>query len=273
MPFCRIVRSHDLSTFLERTGPFLYAHEPKYHAIVSVTEGLARGLAHKSPPVLVHAEGTDQIIGVVVAVDSRVLITEWPEENVAHLEQILLQLHQRGRNLIGPTSTVDRLIGYQFHSITEQRALSTDRIHNPEVVPGGVRLANTQDISLVSQWLRDYSKQSRTEIKAEANQTRQFLMNQVSRQLVYLWCVEGRPVSMAQLGRATKNGISITAVFTPECHRGRGYASNLVAEVSQRMLKRYRFCVLRTEATNKTSNKIYQAIGYEPVAEFKSCYF
>ena len=45
-----------------------------------------------------------------------------------------------------------------------------------------------------------------------------------------------------------------------------GYAA-LVAELSERLLAERRFCFLFTDLANPTSNKIYQAIGYEPVID------
>lgn len=273
------MRSHDPSTFLDRTGSFLYSEEAQHHTILGAVEGLCRGSIHQAPPVLVHAETDNQVIGIVVGLDAKVTVTAWPEQKIEELGRVLRQFNRPVRNLVGPSQTIDRLISarlkfsnQQPRSIFEQRALSAANIYRPQAVAGQVRLANASDISLVSRWLMEYTAESNLE-KIEAQQTRQFVTNQVHRQLVYLWCDRGCPVSMAQLGRATKNGISITAVFTPQLRRGRGYASNLVAEVSQRMLTKFRFCVLRTEAANKTSNKIYEAMGYQPIADLKSCYF
>jgi hypothetical protein len=67
---------------------------------------------------------------------------------------------------------------------------------------------------------------------------------------------------------ATPRGIRIGAVYTPPQDRGRGYASNLVAAVSQAQLDAGRtFCFLYTDLANPTSNHIYRAVGYEPVSE------
>ena len=56
---------------------------------------------------------------------------------------------------------------------------------------------------------------------------------------------------------------------TPPEFRGRGYASNLVAALTQKMLDTDRkFCFLYTDAANPTSNKIYQQIGYEFVSDW-----
>jgi hypothetical protein len=57
-------------------------------------------------------------------------------------------------------------------------------------------------------------------------------------------------------------------VYTPPELRGRGYATALTAELSQRLLDQgRRFCFLFTDLTNPTSNAIYERIGYVRVAE------
>jgi uncharacterized protein len=76
------------------------------------------------------------------------------------------------------------------------------------------------------------------------------------------------PVSMAGFGGATPNGARIGPVYTPPELRGRGYASALVAQTSQRLLDGgKRFCFLYTDLSNPTSNAIYRRIGYEFVCE------
>ncbi|MGE5275304.1 MAG: GNAT family N-acetyltransferase, partial [Verrucomicrobiota bacterium] len=50
--------------------------------------------------------------------------------------------------------------------------------------------------------------------------------------------------------------------------RGRGYATSLVAGLSQSLLDAgRRFCFLYTDLANATSNAIYERIGYVRVAE------
>ena len=84
----------------------------------------------------------------------------------------------------------------------------------------------------------------------------------------YLWVDEGRPVSLAGAGGLTPNGIRVGPVYTPPELRGRGYASNLVAGVSQAQLDAgRRFVFLFTDLANPTANHIYQEIGYEPVTD------
>ena len=84
----------------------------------------------------------------------------------------------------------------------------------------------------------------------------------------YVWEVDGRPVSTAGLGGPTPHGLRIGPVYTPPAERGHGYGSAVTAAASQAAFDRgCRFVFLFTSLLNPTSNKIYQAIGYEPVID------
>ena len=84
---------------------------------------------------------------------------------------------------------------------------------------------------------------------------------------LHLW-EDGEVVSLAGVGSRTPNGVRIGPVYTPPEARNRGYASALVAAISQAELDAgRRFCFLFTDLANPTANHIYQAIGYEPVRD------
>jgi predicted GNAT family acetyltransferase len=85
---------------------------------------------------------------------------------------------------------------------------------------------------------------------------------------LWLWIDDGQPVSLAGYGGPTPSGIRIGPVYTPPEHRRRGYGSALTAALSQRLLDEGRsFCFLFTDLANRTSNRIYRAIGYERVCD------
>ena len=95
----------------------------------------------------------------------------------------------------------------------------------------------------------------------------------LQKQKAYLWDSE-IPVSIACSTRSTPNGVGINMVYTPPEHRKKGYASACVAALSQKLLdKGYKFCFLFTDLSNPTSNKIYQDIGYQPVADWNNYSF
>ncbi len=59
----------------------------------------------------------------------------------------------------------------------------------------------------------------------------------------------------------------IGPVYTPIEHRGRGFASATVAEVSRRLRADGARVTLFTDQANPTSNKIYEAIGFRPIVD------
>ncbi len=83
----------------------------------------------------------------------------------------------------------------------------------------------------------------------------------------YLW-EDGAPVSMASHSGPTPNGIRIGRVYTPPDYRGKGYARACVAALSRLLLDSgYRYCFLFADLSNPTADRLYQSIGYRPVAE------
>lgn len=101
--------------------------------------------------------------------------------------------------------------------------------------------------------------------KEEAEQTAHTL---ITNHRLFGLEIDGKLVSVAAKTRPTKNNITVNFVYTPKEERKKGYASNCVAALSQRMLdEAYKTTTLYTDLANPTSNKIYQEIGYEQIAE------
>jgi len=83
----------------------------------------------------------------------------------------------------------------------------------------------------------------------------------------FVWDDEG-VVSIAGYGGSTPRGIRIAPVYTPPHRRRRGYASALVAELTQQLLDGgRRYCFLFTDLSNPTSNRIYGRVGYRAVSD------
>ena len=75
-------------------------------------------------------------------------------------------------------------------------------------------------------------------------------------------------VALAGFSGPTPTGIRIGPVYTPPEHRGHGYATTLVADLSTWLLGQgHRACFLYTDLANPTSNRIYVEIGYERVCD------
>jgi hypothetical protein len=144
------------------------------------------------------------------------------------------------------------------------------RVQAPPRVEGRMQRARPAHRALVTEWLAAFQHDvwGTEALPSEAAAMADRWVGDARGRALYLWEVAGRPVSMAGASGATPRGIRIGAVYTPPEARGRGYASNLVAAMSQAQLDAGRtFCFLYTDLANPTSNHIYRAIGYESVAE------
>lgn len=135
-----------------------------------------------------------------------------------------------------------------------------------EKTPGNWRLASSKDHALIQNWYHLFEQDTGLPITPQ-DIVKQRVQKFVEAQEVFLWEDEGRIVSMMKKSRPTARGITVSLVYTPTEERRKGYARTLVAACSKELLKDYEFCMLYTDMLNPTSNKIYQEIGYQKIAD------
>jgi GNAT superfamily N-acetyltransferase len=137
-----------------------------------------------------------------------------------------------------------------------QRLYQLDRVVPAVAVSGTARLARPDELDELASWA---AAAFPTESGPPA-----VVLRATTRRL-FIWDDGSRVVSMARLSRPVAGVARVGLVYTPPVWRRRGYASALVAAISQLALDEgAHSCVLYTDAANPTSNAIYQAIGYRP---------
>jgi uncharacterized protein len=148
------------------------------------------------------------------------------------------------------------------------RAYRLDAVIPPANVGGMMRWA-TMDEPFITEWITQFYIGTFGHEPNEAALAREKArFKPGSPYKLALWEVDGQPVCMAGTIGLSPTGMRIGLVYTPKEHRGHGYASALVAALSQALLDSgLQFCTLNTDIANPTSNKIYQAIGYVPVCD------
>jgi hypothetical protein len=138
----------------------------------------------------------------------------------------------------------------------------------PEV-DGSCRQATLDDFDLVERWTRDFQEFIEGEVPTPSENDRAAVVARLKSGMVSLWCVDDVVVAMA--GHAspveTPTGLvtRVAPVFTPAHLRGHGYASAVTASLSATLLRGGSQVMLYTDATNATSNGVYQRLGYEPL--------
>jgi predicted GNAT family acetyltransferase len=150
-----------------------------------------------------------------------------------------------------------------------ERIFRLDRIVPPRPVSGSMRQVEPGDRALIASWLAAFALEAleeRSDVESAGRAADRWIAARGRR--MYLWVVEGGPTSLVGVSGETPHGIRVAPVYMPPELRRRGYASALTAAVSQAQLDSgRRSCFLFTDLANPTSNKIYQAIGYEPVCD------
>ena len=132
--------------------------------------------------------------------------------------------------------------------------------------PDGIfRCAEMKEIEIIAEFINKFSSEINEPINIEG--AKKVSEDGIANKEIFIW-ENNDIVSMAKKHRPTKHGMAIGYVYTPIEHRSKGYATALVAELSQNILNSGKlFCTLYTDLSNPTSNSIYQKIGYNPVCD------
>jgi GNAT superfamily N-acetyltransferase len=168
----------------------------------------------------------------------------------------------------GPVHTVEAVIASldrRPRTRIVERLYRLDRLSRPQDVAGTARLAQEEDIALVRGWVEPFTVEAFGALPDGFDPER-LARAAIGYSRTWLWFdPAGVPVSMATR-RPPAGGVSrIGPVYTPPEHRGHGYGSAVTAQAAFDIIDSASVPVLYADAGNGTSNKIYRAIGYEPV--------
>lgn len=160
--------------------------------------------------------------------------------------------------------------GLTYRTVMDQRIYELTAV-NPDIrKTGTVRLLDEKDMHFFPYWVEAFSaaaKYGQTQMHIPQD-TEPYLYRIESKKLYVLENDEGIPVSMAGYTREMENAIGVAFVYTPPYECRKGYATSVVAQISQLALDTgFTKCVLYTDLANPTSNSIYQKIGYTPVCD------
>jgi uncharacterized protein len=150
----------------------------------------------------------------------------------------------------------------------EVRAFELRAVQEPRMPAGRFRSAASADSEVLAGWFAAFGADIRERITDE--EAARIVARLESGNDLAVWEVGGAIVSMAAVSRRTPWSSCIGFAYTPPELRRRGFASAVVAELSQRELDAgQRWCSLFTDLTNPTSNHIYAELGYEPRCDFR----
>lgn len=192
-------------------------------------------------------------------------------------------LHERGEDPGGANGALPaarvfaeesaRLAGGRVRLEMDTRLWELGELRLPAPVPGRARLARPADSALCLAWFQDFrraadAQSGRTTGHPEEHHTLEEILARISEGLILLWeAPDGEVAHLTGMVAPMAGVARIGPVYTPEHHRGRGYASATVAEASRRLAESGVAVTLFTDIENPVSNHVYAALGYRPVVD------
>ena len=265
----------DPDEFLRVAQPFLLTREATNNVLLGLaaTLRLSPGFSLQ-PPYFAVVEAAGEVVAAgLITPPNRLHLayTEYP----AAMDLLVADVRDFYPMLPGVTGPVpvsrwfaerwQRLTGMDYTRTMAERNYQLTRVIEPAPVPGAMRRAGVEDLDLLADWYMAFEIEAFGESTADSRARVERVLATPGR-AIYLWEAANYAVSLAGYGSPTPHGIRVGPVYTPPERRGRGFASALVAQLSQRLLDEGRqYVFLFTDQKNPTANHIYQTIGYVPV--------
>lgn len=268
-----LVRHAGPGDFLQRAESWLLASEAEHNLHLSLAYVRRDAGATGADVLFGTVEQDGDLVGCVIRTPPhKLLITSMPPEAAPDIVGPVAELYDEIPAVLGPADSAvavasawTALKGGGWETGMQQRIYRLDQVEPVRPVPGAMRLATMDDLELLTDWGTGFARDAGHAFLLAREQVNRM----IERQDLHIWQDES-PASMAVAQGATPNGCRVGYVYTPPELRGRGYASALVARLSQRMLDSgMTFCVLYTDLGNPTPNAIYQRIGYNVICDVR----
>ena len=264
--------------FLDACRPALEANEALYNLMLGISIRLVKNpLFYGSQPLLATViDGEALSLAALMTPPYKLQVALFSAGSFESIKLLASKVDKSGWRVPGVTGEEkaagtfaihwSEIAGTTFHVGMRQQIYELRKV-NPIPYPEGIiRQATIADLPRAIKWRHSFHVDcfgDSAQPEVDDHQTR----NMIEEGNLFFWD-DPEPVSMAALTRPTPHGISVSLVYTPPEFRRKGYASAIVARLSQHGLDSGReFCTLYTDLSNPTSNSIYQKIGYNAVAD------
>lgn len=270
--------------FTARTRDVLLQNEAANSLLLGISQRLEKDDTFAeytaTPYLTIVEEESSLVLAAAMTPPYNIILYSRPADYQHALELLIQDI--RARQLVLPgcsgpeplASDFARLwhqrTGHPYHIGTNERLFILTEVIPPPVVPGILRPATDDDFPLVNQWLLEFQQEAQHAENIDRRLIEETTRRKMRAGEIYLWELpDGETVSLAGKTRPIVHTISVGPVYTPPKYRGKGYASNCVAALSQHLLNSdWQSCCLFTDLANPTSNSIYQKMGYQPVCDF-----
>jgi predicted GNAT family acetyltransferase len=270
----RGARVTDAAEFRERAGPMLEEDELRHTVPLSVLSTLERDAGRYAEHHLWLVEDAGAVVACAMMTPPFRLLVAGRDGSA--LDQLVATVRRDGPDVPGvngPIPEADEFAarwasatGTAIRRATSLRIYETAAITPVSPADGAMRAAGDADRELLAEWAYAFASETGLH-EGPAEVARSIDVRVGAEPGIVLWDVGGTAVTMAGASVSSPGIARVGPVYTPPEHRRRGYATSLVAAWTDVLLSSgIRRCALFTDLANPTSNSIYQAVGYRPVA-------
>lgn len=281
-----VVRFDDATVFVNTVRPLLLADVARNNLVLGIV-----GTLMDDPDVypsfhLWAAERDGVVVGAALMTEPYNVALADPADAAAvdALADAVAADGVPAPGVVGNEPWVDRFAGRWKTAtgagatqVMAQAVYALTSVRDVPVARGRGRPASGGDRSVLASWLREFVEEALPDPDRDPGLVDRMLdlrLGGSGNAGLWLWEVDGSPVSLTGYTTLLAGGARIGPVYTPPSHRRRGFATSLVAAVSRWLLADgNEGCFLYTDLANPTSNKIYADIGYVHVCRSKELSF
>jgi uncharacterized protein len=222
---------------------------------------------------LLRVTDGEAVVGAALVNPYNLVLSRQPERSLRALADWLASSAVAFPGVLGPDGVPEEFVGLWGSRAGAVATLrQSQRIHECRqiaavpIASGAARAPIEADVPTLAGWRREFHVAVNATVidDDDAAAVRRMITNRV----LLVWEDVGEIVSCAATPRRTPHGAVVAFVYTPPEHRGRGYATSCVAELTRRNLAAgAEFCCLYTDLANPVSNAIYARIGYRRMCE------
>lgn len=284
-PAMHLAFTENPDTFLTDAADYLAADPVVTTVIATVTQRLAvQPMAGAPYCWWVVVRDGDEVVGVAMRTAPfepfPMYVLPMPDAAAVELARVV---HERGEDLAGVNGALPaaHLVAEEFARLSggvaavdeHTRLFELGELVVPPAPAGRLRPATRDDAELCLAWFGAFATDAAEQAGRDGRHammdfTLEEIRLRIDQGLLWLWEDEsGTPVHLTG-ANVPANGVTrIGPVYTPSEHRGHGYASRTVADVSARYLADGVRCCLFTDQANPVSNRVYERIGYRQVVD------
>ncbi|WP_381799099.1 GNAT family N-acetyltransferase [Streptomyces niveus] len=271
--------TEDVEEFRTAADPCLALEPARSTLLLTISESVRGGGATAPVRFGYWRESDDAPVtaGFVQTPPLRPLLGPMPDRAARELVPVLRALDPsldsvQGENACARAFAAEwtgRLGGWRVsHQV---RLFRLGELTPPDPAPAGrARLAAADDLPLVTEWMSAFA----AGIGQPNEDCARATAERVAAGRLWVWDVAGAPVSMASVSPVIAGQARVSPVYTPPRLRGRGYGGAATAAVSRATRDAGAEQVLLfTDLANRTSNALYQRLGYRPLTDSQALTF